>query len=79
MSTFMGLKSGRHQRADHHHRIKFDENMRGVVIVVVGSIALVGAAWAAMIALTGPDGWATRMANSAIGQPVGSTAGEPAE
>jgi hypothetical protein len=49
---------------------QMSENVRGVVIVVVGSVALVAIAYGAMIALTGPNGWATKMANTAVTEDV---------
>lgn len=49
------------------------ENVRGVVIVAVGSLALVGLAYGAMVALTGPNGWATKMANTAVTEDVSLT------
>lgn len=52
--------------AEQRSRFQLDDNVRGVMIVVIGSIALVGAAYGVMTAITGPDGWATRVANSAM-------------
>lgn len=74
--AILGLKSSHHNEAD--DRPLIDENLRGIIIVVLGSIALVGAAYGAMVALTGPDGWATRMANTAVGEP-GVAAGSEVE
>ena len=49
-----------------NHKFRFDENVRGALIVVVGSAALVGLAWGAMMMLTSPDGWVMKAANSAV-------------
>jgi hypothetical protein len=62
----MALKNLAHDADHKDHKIRFDENLRGAVIVVVGSVALVGLAWGAMMMLTSPDGWVTKAANSAV-------------
>jgi len=62
----MALKNLAHDADHEDHKIWFNENVRGAVIVVVGSIALVGLAWGAMMMLTSPDGWVTQVANSAV-------------
>jgi hypothetical protein len=56
----------RDQSGPHKARLHLDDNLRGILIVVVGSLALVGVAYGVMVTLTGPDGWATRMASSAV-------------
>jgi hypothetical protein len=40
--------------------------LQGAVVVVVGSALFIGLAFGAMVALTGPNGWATRAANTAL-------------
>jgi hypothetical protein len=62
----MALKNLAHDADHEDHKIWLDENFRGAVIVVVGSVALVGLAWGAMMMLTSPDGWVTKAANSAV-------------
>jgi hypothetical protein len=62
----MALKNLAHGADHKDYKIRFDENLRGAVIVVVGSVALVGLAWGAMMMLTSPDGWVTKAANSAV-------------
>lgn len=53
--------------ADHaEHKIRFDDNLRGAIVVVLGAVALVGMAFGAMVVLTSPDGWVTKAANTAI-------------
>ena len=47
------------------YKFRFDENVRGAVLWVAAAAALVGLAFAAMLMLTSPDGWATKMAQSA--------------
>jgi len=51
-----------------HEEQKFElgENLRGAMIVLAGSIALIGLAWGAMMVLTSPDGWVTKAANTAV-------------
>ena len=58
------------QESHEEHKFRFDENVRGALIVVAGSIALVGLAWGAMVVLTSPDGWVTKAANSALSEDV---------
>jgi hypothetical protein len=55
-------------RIDAHEgrRFRLDENIRGVLIVAIGSAGLIGLAWGVMTVLTSPDGWVTKAANSAI-------------
>jgi len=62
----MALKNLAHGAGDEDHKFRLDENARGALVVVVGSVALVGLAWGAMIVLTSPDGWVTKAANSAV-------------
>jgi hypothetical protein len=62
----MASKNLAHEAESEGHKFQFDENLRGAVIVVVGSVALVGLAWGAMTMLTSPDGWVTKVANSAV-------------
>jgi hypothetical protein len=40
--------------------------MQGAFVVMVGCALIVGLAFGAMVALTGPDGWITRAANTAL-------------
>ena len=49
-----------------HDRSRLNDNIRGALIVVLGSAALVGLAFGAMVMLTSPDGWATKAARSAM-------------
>ena len=58
------------QESHEEHKFRFDVNVRGALIVVAGSIALVGLAWGAMVVLTSPDGWVTKAANSALSEDV---------
>ncbi len=46
--------------------VHFDENFRGVLVVLIGSAGLVGLAFGAMMMLTSPDGWVMKAANQAI-------------
>lgn len=41
------------------------EALRGAIVLVAAAAALVGVAFIIMQAVTGPDGWATRMATTA--------------
>jgi hypothetical protein len=52
--------------SDEDHGFQLGENLRGAVIVALGSAALIGLAWGAMVVLTSPEGWVTKAANSAI-------------
>jgi hypothetical protein len=52
-------------QAHEGHKIRFDENLRGVVVMIGGAVALVGLAFGAMVMFTSPDGWLTKAANSA--------------
>ena len=49
-----------------HDRSRLNDNIRGAMVVVLGSAALVGLAFGAMVVLTSPDGWATKAAQSAV-------------
>ena len=64
-----------------HDRSRRNDNIRGALVVVLGSAALVGLAFGAMVVLTAPDGWVTKAAKSAMsGEPtalVSFSAGEP--
>jgi hypothetical protein len=51
---------------DDGHRFHLGYNVRGLVIMVLGSAALVGLAFGAMVLLTSPDGWMTKAANNAV-------------
>lgn len=54
-----------------HDRSRLNDNIRGVLVVVIGSAGLVGLAFGAMVMLTSPDGWATKAARSAMsGEPT---------
>ena len=44
------------------HKIRLGENARGILVMVLGSITLVGLAYGAMVILTSPDSWITRAA-----------------
>jgi hypothetical protein len=52
--------------ADGNRRFRFDDNVRGVVVMMLGCAALVGLAFGAMMVLTSPDGWVTKAPNSAV-------------
>ncbi|MDP3736554.1 MAG: hypothetical protein Q8R02_04145 [Hyphomonadaceae bacterium] len=47
------------------HRIPVSENIRGAIVLVLASAALVGLAFGVMLLLTSPDGWASKAAQSA--------------
>lgn len=61
----MASKSASHE-AHEEQKFEFGENLRGAMIVVIGSVALIGLAWGAMIMLTSPEGWVTKAANTAV-------------
>jgi hypothetical protein len=61
----MASKSASHE-AHEEQKFELGENLRGAMIVVAGSVALIGLAWGAMMALTSPDGWVTKVANTAV-------------
>jgi len=64
--------------ADDSHKFRFDENMRGVVVMVLGCVALVGLAFGAMVVLTSPEGWVTKAASSAVsGEQVELVSADP--
>ena len=46
-------------------KFQLDENLRGAVLWIAAASALVGLAFGAMVVLTSPDGWATKIAQSA--------------
>jgi hypothetical protein len=52
--------------AHEEHKIRLHDNLRGIVIMMLGAAGLVGLAFGAMVMLTSPDGWVTKAANSAI-------------
>jgi hypothetical protein len=57
-----------------HDRSRLNDNIRGALVVVLGSAALVGLAFAAMVVLTSPEGWATKAAQSAMsGEPASTS------
>jgi hypothetical protein len=47
-------------------KLSLDENLRGLLILVAASAALVAIAYGAMIALTSPGGWAMKVAGQAV-------------
>ena len=53
-------------------KVQLDERVRGVLVMVVGTAALLAIAYAAMTLLTAPGGWAMRAANSPSGEAVES-------
>jgi hypothetical protein len=59
-----------HEGHPEAHKVRFDENLRGVVVMVGGAVALVGLAFGAMVMFTSPDGWLSKAANSAAAQSV---------
>lgn len=50
-------------REDHHRGAR--EALRGAVVMICAAAALVGVAFVVMQAVTGPQGWATRIAATA--------------
>jgi hypothetical protein len=52
------------KRSLSHSRV--DENLRGLLILIAASAALVAIAYGAMMALTSPGGWATKVAGDAM-------------
>jgi hypothetical protein len=46
------------------HGFRIGENTRGILVMVFGSLALVGLAYGAMVVLTSPDSWITKAAVS---------------
>lgn len=46
--------------------VHFDNNIRGVLVVLIGSAGLLGLALGAMAMLTSPDGWVMKAANQAM-------------
>jgi hypothetical protein len=61
----MASKSASHE-AHKEQKFELGENLRGAMIVLAGSFALIGLAWGAMMMLTSPDGWVTKAANTAV-------------
>jgi hypothetical protein len=61
----MAFRSASHE-AHEEQKFELSENLRGAMIVVAGSVALIGLAWGAMTVLTSPDGWVTKAANTAV-------------
>lgn len=51
---------------DQAHAFHLNDKIRGAIVVVVGSAALVGIAFGAMMMLTSPDGWLMKAANQAM-------------
>ncbi len=47
------------------HKFRVGDNLRGVIVMLASSAALVGIAFGVMMLLTSPDGWVTRAAVSA--------------
>ncbi len=47
-------------------RPKLNDNMRGLVVLIAASVALVAIAYGAMVALTSPGGWAMKVAGDAM-------------
>lgn len=46
--------------------LKIDDKTRSVLVVLVGSAALITIAFATMMLLTSPDGWVMKAANQAM-------------
>jgi hypothetical protein len=55
------------------HKFRLDERVRGVVVMVLGTGALVGIAYGAMTLLTAPDGWAMKAANATVSEAIESS------
>lgn len=90
MSACIGLAPGMKGKAeddvqdftlDHSHhgserrQFALSDNARGALVVLGASVALIAIAYAAMIAISGPDGWATRAAGSAYAGDVSLVSG----
>lgn len=58
---------------EQQRRLRFDENFRSALVVLVGSAGLVGLAFGAMMMLTSPDGWVMKAANQAMTTAVQGT------
>jgi hypothetical protein len=55
------------------HKVQVDERVRGVLVMVLGTGALVGIAYGAMTLLTAPDGWAMKAANATVSEAIESS------
>lgn len=65
---FQGSRPHHEDESPHWH---IGENLRGALIMIFGSVALVGLAWAVMVAVTSPEGWVTKAAGTAMsGEPI---------
>lgn len=72
MSQFTFDANGRESEPK---RFALSDNARGALVVAGSAAALVGMAYVAMATLTGPDGWATRVAGSAYAGDVSLVSG----
>lgn len=57
--------SSRDYDRDDESKIPVSENIRGAIVLVLASAAMVGLAFGIMVVLTSPDGWASKAAQSA--------------
>ena len=74
MSSEVRDSSQVHTGQDHAGRkFQLDERMRGVLVMVLGTGALVGIAYGAMTLITAPDGWAMKAANATAGETAESS------
>jgi hypothetical protein len=62
-----------HSEADDERKSRIDERVRGVLVMVLGTGALVGIAYGAMTLLTAPDGWAMKAANATVSEALESS------
>ncbi|HOZ25890.1 MAG TPA: hypothetical protein PLH23_02135 [Hyphomonadaceae bacterium] len=46
--------------------LHISDNLRGILVVVIGAAAICGIAFGAMQLLTSPDGWVMKAANQAM-------------
>jgi hypothetical protein len=58
-----GGSAGETEDNPHRH---LGENVLGALIMITGSIALVVVTWGVMVAVTSPQGWVTKAANTVI-------------
>jgi hypothetical protein len=57
-------------RAHDEQKLQIGERTRGALVMVLGTGALVGIAYAAMTLITAPDGWAMKAANATVSEAI---------